>query len=39
MIYFARSANLRVEIVSSMLSITGETAAIKVVFVFPPNES
>jgi len=39
MIYFALSANLSVEIVSSMLSMTGETAAIRVVFVLPPNES
>lgn len=39
MIYFALSANLRVEMVSSILSIIGDTAAINVVFVFPPSES
>jgi len=35
----ALSANFNVEMVSSMLSITGEAAAIKVVLVLPPRES
>lgn len=39
MICFARSANLRVLIVSSTHDYTGATVAIKQVFVFPPKES
>jgi hypothetical protein len=38
-IYLALSANLSVEIVSSILSIIGDAAAIKVVLVLPPSES
>lgn len=38
-IYFARSANFRVDIVSWTLSLNEFTAAIKVVLVFPPKES
>jgi hypothetical protein len=39
MTHLARSANLSVLIVSSMLSITGDTVAIRKVFVLPPRES
>jgi hypothetical protein len=39
MTHFARSANFRVDMVSSMDSINGETVAIKYVWVFPPIES
>lgn len=39
MIYFALSANFIVEMVSSAQVIKGLTAAIKVVYVFPPRES
>lgn len=39
MICFARSANFRVEIVSLTQSAMEFTAAIRVVLVFPPNES
>jgi len=39
MIFFARSANFKVDIVSSEWSSKGLTAAIKVVLVFPPRLS
>ena len=37
--FFARSANLRVEIVSKALEIEGEMVAMRHVLVFPPKES
>ena len=39
MTYLALSANLRVEIVSSIFSKWGDTVAIKTVRVLPPKES
>ena len=39
MIFFALSANLRVEMVSSEWSMIGLTVAIRAVFVFPPRLS
>lgn len=39
MTYFALSANLSVEIDSSLFSAIGETVAMRHVFVFPPSES
>ena len=39
MTHLARSANFKVEIVSSMCSANGETVATRYVWVFPPTES
>jgi len=39
MTYFARSANFKVLIVSSVQSSIGEIVAIRQVLVLPPNES